>query len=322
LASSIDFSLLPELPGTGEGCIMASTAVEVPPQDGNGSVAKAPAKSESLIPTLMKSAVDQTVKAVTTVVQTEIRALPKQIVAAVLAKHAETPAKPPKRAASSSDDGQGLPKSQQLWNDAYDGLEEGGATSGIVQSYAETLTYAIAGEDEKTPGPEMATLAAELKDPVKRQAHMRDLVQKGREKFADDSKLAQTVGDVAGFVLQARGVIDVAIKNVPQAALPWAGVCVGLQVRTIRLKELTQLMNIGMLILVLPNRFLPIRPKSLERTWPELRMSSREWIGTVRWLITCWTNEALLKARSLLSWSRRGWSPLFLISTRAFSCIR
>jgi hypothetical protein len=186
----------------------------------------------------MKSALDQTVKAVTTVVQTEIRALPKQLVAAVIARQAAGagPAKPPKRAASSSsaDDEQGLPKSQQLWNDAYDGLEDGGSTSGIVQSYAETLTFAIAGEDGEKSAEERAALAADLKDPVKRQAHMRDLVQKGREKFADDSKLAQTVGDVAGFVLQARGVIDVAIKNVPQAALPWAGVCVGLQVRVIR----------------------------------------------------------------------------------------
>lgn len=213
---------------------MASPAAEVHTQDGqgNGKATAAPPKSEPLIPTLMKSAVDQTVKAVTTVVQTEIRALPKQLVAAVVAQQAAGPVKPPKRAASSSsDDDQGLSKSQQLWNDAYDGLEDSGATSGTVQSYAQTLTIAIAGEDGEKPGPEMATLTADLKDPAKRQAHMRDLVQKGREKFADDSKLAQTVGDVAGFVLQARGVIDVAIKNVPQAALPWAGVCVGLQVR-------------------------------------------------------------------------------------------
>ncbi|KAG8416814.1 hypothetical protein J3459_013602 [Metarhizium acridum] len=212
---------------------MASTG-EVHTQDGNGSAAAAaPPKSEPLIPTLMKSAVDQTVKAVTTVVQTEIRALPKQIVAAVVAQQAAGPAKTPKKAVSSTpDDDQALSKSQQLWNDAYDGLEDSGATSGIVQSYAETLTFAIAGGDEGKPGPETATLAADLKDPVKRQAHMRDLVQRGREKFADDSKLAQTVGDVAGFVLQARGIIDVAIKNVPQAALPWAGVCVGLQILT------------------------------------------------------------------------------------------
>ncbi|TWU78366.1 hypothetical protein ED733_008669 [Metarhizium rileyi] len=205
-----------------------STSAQVHTQDG---IASKPGKP--LMPVLMKSAVDQTVKAVSTIVQTEIRALPKQIVAAVVAQQAVSAANQPRKTVSpEADDDQGLSKSQQLWNDAYDGLEDSEATSGIVQSYAETLTFAIAGPGDDGGKTTMATLAADLRDPVKRQAHMRDLVQRGREKFADDSRLAQTVGDVAGFVLQARGVIDVAIKNVPQAALPWAGVCVGLQILT------------------------------------------------------------------------------------------
>ncbi|QPG99376.1 hypothetical protein C2857_001620 [Epichloe festucae Fl1] len=213
---------------------MASTAVEFRTQDGN--VAAVPLKaSQPLIPALVKSAVDQTVKAVTTVVQAEIRALPKQIVAAAVAQaqQAAEPAKAPTRRRESSDDEeQGPSKSQQLWNDAYDSLQDAGATAGIVRSYAETLTFAIAGEDGQESATKTSNLAADLRDPAKRQAHMRDLVMKGRDKFANDSKMAQTVGDVASFVLQARGVIDVAIRNVPQAALPWAGVCVGLQILT------------------------------------------------------------------------------------------
>ncbi|KAK2593122.1 hypothetical protein QQS21_009171 [Conoideocrella luteorostrata] len=211
---------------------MASAATEVRTQDGNATAAP-PKPAGPLIPTLMKSAVDQTVKAVTTVVQTEIRALPKQIVAAVVAQQAAEPAKARViRRDSSDDEDQAPSQSQQLWNDAYDALEDGGTTAGIVRSYAEALTLAIDGQDGEHPGAEASTLAADLKDPIKRQAHMRDLVKKGREKFANESKLAQSVGDVAGFVLQARGVIDVAIQNVPQAALPWAGVCVGLQILT------------------------------------------------------------------------------------------
>ncbi|KAM3470258.1 hypothetical protein MY5147_006525 [Beauveria neobassiana] len=38
------------------------------------------------------------------------------------------------------------------------------------------------------------------------------------------------VGDVAKFILLAKGIVDVAIRNIPQAALPWAGVCVRLQI--------------------------------------------------------------------------------------------
>ncbi|KAG6010646.1 hypothetical protein E4U21_005144 [Claviceps maximensis] len=214
---------------------MATTAGQGRTQEGIAAAAAPSKASQALLPTLMKSAVDQTVKAVTAVVQTEIRALPKQLVAAVLTQQTAGPAKavaPIRRRESSGDVERGLSKSQQLWNDAYDGLEDAAATAGIVRSYAETLTLAIAGDDEQKLGTETSNLATDLKDPIKRQAHMRDLVKKGREKFANDSKMAQSVGDVASFVLQARGVIDVAIKNVPQAALPWAGVCVALQILT------------------------------------------------------------------------------------------
>ncbi|KAG6146377.1 hypothetical protein E4U28_000668 [Claviceps purpurea] len=228
---------------------MAPTAGQDHTQD--VSVAVAPPKaSQGLLPSLVKSAVDQTVKAVTTVVQTEIRALPKQIVAAVLAQPTTKPAVaevPTRRREASDDAERGLSKSQRLWNEAYDGLEDSGATAGIVISYAETLTmaitgddeqksetliHAITGNDERKPDTNTPILPTDLKDPIKRQAHMRYLVMKGRDKFASDSKMAQAVGDVASFVLQARGVIDVAIRNVPQAALPWAGVCVALQILT------------------------------------------------------------------------------------------
>ncbi|KAG5983667.1 hypothetical protein E4U55_007591, partial [Claviceps digitariae] len=211
---------------------MATTAGQLLKHDGNLAAAATPKASQwqGLLPALMKSAVDQTAKAVTTVVQTEIRALPKQLVATVLAQYTAGPAKaavaPARRREWSDDVERGLSKSQQLWNDAYDDLEDTGATAGIVRSYAETLTLAIAGDDGQKLGTKLgmgtSNLAADLKDPVKRQAHMRELVKKGRDKFANDSKMAQAVGDVASFVLQARGVIDVAIKNVPQAALPWA----------------------------------------------------------------------------------------------------
>ncbi|KAG5929716.1 hypothetical protein E4U42_004875 [Claviceps africana] len=214
---------------------MATTAGQARTQDGNMAAA-APAKaSQAFLPTLMKYAVDQTVKAVTTVVQTEIRALPKQLVAAVLTRQSAGPAKAAaltRRRESSNDVERGLSKSQQLWNDAYDGLQDADATAGIVRSYAETLTLAIAGDDGQRLDTVTSSLATDLKDPIKRQAHMRVLVKKGRDKFANDSRMAQAVGDVASFVLQARGVIDVAIKNVPQAALPWAGVCVALQILT------------------------------------------------------------------------------------------
>ena len=73
-------------------------------------------------------------------------------------------------------------------------------------------------------------ISAELKDPIRRQTYMVNLVEEGRKKTATTSKVIKGVGNVAQFILSAKGMVDAAIQNIPQAALPWAGVCVGLQV--------------------------------------------------------------------------------------------
>lgn len=218
---------------------MASAAVEVHTQDGAAAPPAAAPKAEAapskpLIPTFVKSVLDSTVSkvstAVETAVKTEIQSLPQRIYDAATALPVIETSRPSPRQ-DDQDEEPALSKSQELWNDAYDGLANAGSTSGIVKTYADTLAYAIEDDDDaQKSGAGTSNLAADLQDPAKRQLHMREIVKIGREKFADDSKIAQGVGDVAGFVLQARGIIDVAISNIPQAALPWAGVCVGLQV--------------------------------------------------------------------------------------------
>ena len=72
--------------------------------------------------------------------------------------------------------------------------------------------------------------STEPKDPTERQKHMRRLVEEGQARVATTAKITKGVGDVAQFVLSAKAMIDLAIQNIPQAALPWAGVCIGLQV--------------------------------------------------------------------------------------------
>ncbi len=58
---------------------------------------------------------------------------------------------------------------------------------------------------------------------------MKQLVKEGQANISTPSKITKGVGDVAQFILSAKGMIDMAIHNILQAALPWAGVCVGLQ---------------------------------------------------------------------------------------------
>jgi len=120
--------------------------------------------------------------------------------------------------------------SQRLWNAAYDGLEEDKDTTELVRSYMKTITKVLTAKTPENFPSGTGDISAELKAPAKRQKYMEDLVKEGLAKFSTASKITKGVGDVAQFILSAKGMIDAAILNIPQAALPWAGVCVGLQV--------------------------------------------------------------------------------------------
>jgi hypothetical protein len=123
-----------------------------------------------------------------------------------------------------------LSTSQRLWNAAYDKLEEDKDTAELVKSYTETLTKVLMANIPETAASGAGDISGELEDPAKRQKYMKDLVKEGQSKVAIASKITKGVGDVARFVLSAKGMVDAAIQNIPQAALPWAGVCIGLQV--------------------------------------------------------------------------------------------
>ncbi|PQE28651.1 vegetative incompatibility het-e-1 protein [Rutstroemia sp. NJR-2017a WRK4] len=123
-----------------------------------------------------------------------------------------------------------LSTSQRLWNAAYDRLEEDKDTAKLVRSYVETVTEVLKANTPKIVASEADDISAELKDPAKRQKYLGDLVKEGQSKVATPSKITKGVGDIAQFVLSAKGMIDAAIQNIPQAALPWAGVCIGLQI--------------------------------------------------------------------------------------------
>jgi hypothetical protein len=113
--------------------------------------------------------------------------------------------------------------SQKLWNAAYNDLEGADGTAGLVQSYTEALTKVLGVNLDIT----------DLEDPDKRQIYMKELVEEGKAKVAEASKITKRVGDFATAILSVKPMVDLAINNIPQAApaaIPWAGVCAGLQV--------------------------------------------------------------------------------------------
>jgi hypothetical protein len=141
-----------------------------------------------------------------------------------------------------------LSPSQELWNAAYDSLAKGGDTTQdedtakekdsakdkdtakLVKCYIETLATVLRAEVSDNHSLDAKSVATGLEDKSKRQTHMRKLMKEGQAKISASSNITKRVGSVAQFILSAKGMIDLAIQNIPQAALPWAGVCVGLQV--------------------------------------------------------------------------------------------
>ncbi|RYP20864.1 hypothetical protein DL765_002598 [Monosporascus sp. GIB2] len=118
-----------------------------------------------------------------------------------------------------------LPASQRLWNAAYDSLERDDAD--LVRSYVKTLETVLGASPDVAPGTD---ISAELHNPTKRQVHMKKLVEEGQAKISKASKITNRLGEVADTILSAKAIIDLAVQSIPQAALPWAGVCVGLQI--------------------------------------------------------------------------------------------
>jgi len=116
--------------------------------------------------------------------------------------------------------------SQDVWNEAYEGIAKDDPK--LVESYMKAFIVSLQPED--APSPNASDVSAELKNPVKRQETLESLVKTGRKKVATASKITHGAGDFANSVLEFKGLIDLAVQNIPQAALPWAGVCIGLQV--------------------------------------------------------------------------------------------
>lgn len=77
-----------------------------------------------------------------------------------------------------------------------------------------------------------ADISAKLKDRTRRQMFMKMLVENGKAKVAKAQMISETLGNITGTILSIKPAVDVVLQipQVAPAALPWAGICVGLEV--------------------------------------------------------------------------------------------
>lgn len=125
-----------------------------------------------------------------------------------------------------------LSESQKLWDAAFSSIEESPEGRELAQKYLKILGNTLGDGDDDAhldddgaeSGPGTATV---------RQQDMVQLVRTGLKKVEKASKITKTMGSFAEAILAAKPLADLVIQAVPHtapAALPWAGVCAGLQV--------------------------------------------------------------------------------------------
>jgi hypothetical protein len=120
--------------------------------------------------------------------------------------------------------------SEELWNDAYDEIEA--AEENLVKSYALALKVYLNNKSPNEPPLSDAEFLAQFNDRAKRREFMKNLLEEGKKRVARTVAVSNVVGNIAQAILRVKPAADV-VLTVPQAApaaLPWAGVCVGLEV--------------------------------------------------------------------------------------------
>jgi hypothetical protein len=119
--------------------------------------------------------------------------------------------------------------SRKVWNRAYYELAKDEGTKSLVEDYMMAVQKANKFDEDASES-ELKENMTKMNNEGERESIMKQTLESGRKKIYKSSKLTNAVGTASGFVLNFKSVIDLAIGTNPQTALPWAGVCVGLQV--------------------------------------------------------------------------------------------
>ncbi|KAH8659004.1 hypothetical protein BGZ61DRAFT_540345 [Ilyonectria robusta] len=115
----------------------------------------------------------------------------------------------------------------RLWNKAYEGVKQKEPT--VAEAYEKILFVEIPKAQHDSTGATSEQNATS--------AEMIQLVNTGVERTKKEVEIKGTVKQWLDIVNSVKGVIDNAIKVAPDAAVAWAGICIGLEIITNPTKE-------------------------------------------------------------------------------------
>ncbi|GKU11177.1 unnamed protein product, partial [Fusarium langsethiae] len=135
---------------------------------------------------------------------------------------------PPSPPTSTDAETSPLPSLQErLWNRAYDKLKENEPE--LVEAYEKILSVKL---HQKTPSSVDCESTENDISKVRetRSCQMQKLVKEGLVRTQNQESIKRGIGEVLEVVQPVRGIVDKAIQAVPEAAIAWVGVCLGLEI--------------------------------------------------------------------------------------------
>jgi len=120
-----------------------------------------------------------------------------------------------------------VPSPARVWDQAYDALKS--EDPELVEAY-ETIasSYLATSATSTMPDEQQNTIAQE--NPEVRRLEMQKILRAGLARTEHEAKVKDRIKTTTDALSAVKGAIDLALKAAPEASLPWAAVCVGLEV--------------------------------------------------------------------------------------------
>ncbi|KAF3056949.1 hypothetical protein CFAM422_012456 [Trichoderma lentiforme] len=119
---------------------------------------------------------------------------------------------------------------ETIWDRAYDALKTENAA--LVQAYEKILSSKLQNTEVTAD-----VNVINQNDKEKRRSQMHQLVKDGLDKISQETKVKSLVSSVLQTVNLAQNIVSEVVKDVPQAAIPWAAVCLSLELLTNPISE-------------------------------------------------------------------------------------